>query len=104
MIRRHPNQLRIPHGMIRQGHLGATGPLDDMEVGNDVSFLVPDKSRATALGNLGNIETEEVPLPCQSSDVDHGRRGLPKQRDSRTFLGVQRTARGDGAWGSIGIA
>src|SRR5215831_8836072 len=89
--------------MVSQRDLGTTGILDNVQIRDDMPFLVPDKPRPTALRDFRHIETEEVALPCQACDEDHRRRGLPEKRDGGALLGLQRLTWGYRAWYCIGI-
>ena len=46
-----------------------------MEIGDDVSLFVPDKSRSGSLGGFKKIERPGVPLNRRVRDKDHGLRG-----------------------------
>ena len=48
------------------------GPIDHVKIGDDVSLLVPDKSRPGPLRGLQEIERPGVSLNRRIRDEDHG--------------------------------
>src|SRR5215475_4443574 len=76
LIRCHTNAARLPCRLIAQGHLRDVRILNHMEIGNDISAMVPDKTGARAFGYLIKIKGEEIPLHGDRRDMQYRRRSL----------------------------
>ena len=80
--------------MVGESNLCPVSSLDDVEIGDDMPFFVPDKSRAGTARNLGDISCPVIPPIVGSSDKCYGRCRFFKQRNSRFFIGIKVVAKG----------
>jgi len=89
------DRVRFPIGMIGHGHGRGIRVLNHVEIRDDVTVRIPDKPRTGSLRNLEHVETERILPDRQGGDVDHGRRGLTKERDHRLLVLRQIASRHD---------
>jgi hypothetical protein len=86
-IRCDANQLCFPIGLIRQRHLSGTGILNHVKISDDVAIRIPHKPRTSTLGNLIQVQGEEILLDADRGNIDDGGRCLSEQSDGGFFIG-----------------
>src|SRR3990170_1848198 len=80
-----PGNLGRHHCAVRKRHVELVCPLDDVEVGNDVSLLVVDETRSGAFLRYG--VHEEVVGDGAPGNVDHARPGAFEDSNHLGFQG-----------------
>ena len=60
-----------------------------MIVGHHPALLVPDKTGTCALGNLMDIEAEDIPPDLDVGDIDNRRRSRTEKSDGALFIGCE---------------
>src|SRR5689334_4431470 len=89
---------------IRKPDVGRSGAGDDVQVGDDVTFVVPDESRAGAARDGENIARPVVHYTLARRDVhDGGFRGF-EYGNVALLIGREFTARCDGTGRRFGAA
>ena len=68
-VRLISHHLAFPGRVVRQRHLKGLPALEHMEVGDDMSALVPDEASAGALRDLQDIEAKKISPHAQIGDV-----------------------------------
>jgi hypothetical protein len=58
-----------------------------MEIGDDVAIRIPHEPRTSTLGNLIQIQREEILLDADRGNIDDGWRCLSEQSDGGFFIG-----------------
>ena len=89
LVRSGPDQDRLPGGLVCHGYLDPAGIFDDMEIGDNAPFPVPDKATSRALGDLHRIEGEKIPSEGDGGDIDDRRRVLPEDLYGVLFISRQ---------------
>src|SRR4051812_33013991 len=83
--------------MISERDARGVGPLDHMVICDDMSFLVPNETRAGAAWNLREVQAERVLMNGQSCNMHHRGRRLAKDGDRGFFILGQVAPRGNGS-------
>ena len=66
---------------VGEANEGGGRVLDDVEIGHNVTFIVPHKTRSGPLGYLRNAQSVGVALNGHAGNVHHTRGGLFKEAD-----------------------
>ena len=88
-----PTSTAFQELLIGQGHLQPVGVGDHVVVGDDPPLLVPDEARAGPLGNLLDVEAEQVASHGDAGDVDHRGGGVAEDVDGVALVAGQVAAR-----------
>ncbi len=88
-----PRRVVAPIG---QTHACARGAIHDVQVGDDVTLLVPEESGARAARHGHDVARPEVEHALAGRDVDDRRLGVLEEGDVGLLFGGQRAARHDG--------